>query len=49
MPTTSGLGTAEVVILAIIVLIFFGGKRVPEFIKNFGKAIKEFKKAVKED
>ncbi len=48
MPAARGLGTAEVIILAIVVLILFGTKRVPEFIKYFGKAIKEFKKAVKD-
>ena len=49
MPAVQGLGTTEVIILAIVVLILFGTKRVPEFIKYFGKAIQEFKKAVKED
>lgn len=48
MPVTQGLGTAEVIILAIVVLVLFGTKRVPEFIKYCGKAIKEFKKAVKD-
>jgi sec-independent protein translocase protein TatA len=48
MPTTKGLGTGEVIILAIVILILFGTKRVPEFIKYLGKAIKEFKKAVKD-
>ena len=48
MPITKGLGTAEIIILAVVVLILFGTKRVPEFIKYFGKAIKEFRKAVKD-
>lgn len=47
MPTR--VGTTEVLILAIIVLVFFGTKRLPEFIKYFGEAIKEFKKALKGD
>jgi sec-independent protein translocase protein TatA len=49
MPSAKGLGTTEVIILAIVVIVLFGTKRVPEFIKYFGKAIKEFRKAVKED
>jgi len=47
MPT--GIGTGEILILSIIVLVFFGTKRVPEFIKYFGEAIKEFKRSLKEE
>jgi sec-independent protein translocase protein TatA len=49
MPAVKGLGTTEIIILAVVILVLFGTKRVPEFIKYFGKAIQEFKKAVKED
>lgn len=45
MPTR--IGTVEILILAIIVLVFFGTKKLPDFIKYFGIAIKEFKKSLK--
>ncbi len=45
----SRVGTAEIIIIALIVLIFFGSKKLPEFIKGIGEAIKEFKKASKEE
>ena len=43
------IGTTELVILALVVLVFFGGRKLPEFIKGLGEAIKEFKKASKEE
>ena len=43
-----GIGTTEVIIIALVLLLFFGGKKIPEFIKGIGEAVKEFKKASKE-
>ncbi len=40
-----GLGTGEIVIILVVVLVFFGPKRIPEFMKGVGKGIKEFKDA----
>lgn len=42
------LGTPEIVIIALIIILLFGGKKIPEFIKGVGEAIKEFKKASKD-
>lgn len=39
------LGTTELLILALIVLFLFGGKKIPEFFKGMGEAVKEFRKA----
>ena len=39
----------ELVIIVIIVLILFGGKKIPELAKGLGSGIKNFKKAIKED
>ena len=39
----------ELVIIVIIVLILFGGKKIPELAKGLGSGIRNFKKAVKED
>ncbi|HEY8934518.1 MAG TPA: twin-arginine translocase TatA/TatE family subunit [Cyclobacteriaceae bacterium] len=44
----SGIGTSEILLIGIFVLIFFGAKRIPEFMKGLGKGVKEFKDAVKD-
>ncbi|HCR36239.1 MAG: Sec-independent protein translocase protein TatA [Candidatus Woesebacteria bacterium GW2011_GWC2_33_12] len=44
----SKLGTPEILILALLVVVFFGSKKLPEFIKSIGLAVKEFKKSVSE-
>lgn len=41
------LGTGEVVIIAIVVLLLFGGKKIPELMKGIGKGVKNFKDGVK--
>ena len=41
------LGTGEIIIIAIIVLLLFGGKKVPELMKGIGKGVKNFKDGVK--
>lgn len=43
-----GLGSSELIIIAIIVFLLFGAKRLPEVGKGLGQAIKEFKKVRKE-
>ena len=39
------LGTTEIVVILIVVLILFGAKKIPEFAKGLGKGLKEFKDA----
>ena len=39
------LGTTEVVVIVLVVLVLFGAKRIPEFAKGLGKGLKEFKDA----
>jgi sec-independent protein translocase protein TatA len=39
------LGSGELIVILCVVLILFGGKRLPEFAKSLGKGIREFKKA----
>ena len=41
------LGTGEILIIAIIVLLLFGGKKIPELMKGIGKGVKNFKDGVK--
>lgn len=42
------LGVPELLIIAFLVLIFFGSKKIPEIAQGMGKGIKEFRKAAKE-
>lgn len=43
------LSLQHIIIVAIILLLLFGGKKIPELMKGVGSGIKEFKDAVKED
>jgi sec-independent protein translocase protein TatA len=43
------IGTPELIIVAAIVILLFGGKKIPEFIKGIGQAFGEFKKGAKGD
>lgn len=38
----------EIILIALVILVLFGAKRLPEFARSFGKSIREFKKATKE-
>lgn len=39
------IGTGELIVILCVILILFGGKKLPEFAKNLGKGVREFKKA----
>lgn len=39
------IGSMELIVILGVVLVLFGGKKLPEFAKNLGKGIREFKKA----
>ncbi|MBP7740976.1 twin-arginine translocase TatA/TatE family subunit [Candidatus Woesebacteria bacterium] len=43
------IGTTEILIIAALILIFFGGKKLPELAKGISQAIREFKDASKDD
>ena len=43
-----GLGLQESVVIALIVLLLFGGKKIPELMKGLGKGVKSFKDGMKE-
>ena len=49
IPLFMGLGMREILVIAILILLLFGTKRIPEFMKGLGSGIKEFKKSMKED
>ena len=40
-------GAGEVIVIALIVLVLFGGKKIPELMKGIGKGVKSFKDGVK--
>ncbi len=40
-----GLGTGEIILILIVILVLFGGKKIPEMMQGLGKGIREFKKA----
>lgn len=40
-------GPTEIILILAIVLLFFGGKKIPELMKGLGKGVKEFKDASK--
>ena len=43
------IGPWQIIIILLVVLLLFGGKKIPEWMSGFGKGIKEFKKATKEE
>ena len=43
-----GLGMQEVLVIALIVLLLFGGKKIPELMKGLGKGVNSFKDGMKE-
>ena len=43
-----GLGLSEILVIALVVLLFFGGKKIPELMKGLGKGVRSFKDGMKE-
>jgi sec-independent protein translocase protein TatA len=43
-----GLGMQEIIVIALTVLLLFGGKKIPELMKGLGKGVKSFKDGMKE-
>jgi sec-independent protein translocase protein TatA len=43
-----GLGMPEIVVIALVVLLLFGGKKIPELMKGLGKGVKSFKDGMNE-
>jgi sec-independent protein translocase protein TatA len=42
------IGAGEIIIVALVVLLLFGGKKIPELMKGLGKGVKSFKDGLKE-
>jgi len=45
----SNIGTTEIIIIAVVVIILFGGRKIPELIRGSRQAVKEYKDAKKDD
>jgi sec-independent protein translocase protein TatA len=43
------LGLPEILIIFFVILIFFGGKKIPEIAKGLGEGIRSFKKSISDD
>ncbi|WGQ12528.1 twin-arginine translocase TatA/TatE family subunit [Pedobacter gandavensis] len=42
-PILAALGTQEILVILVVVLLLFGGKKIPELLGGLGKGIREFK------
>lgn len=43
-----GLGMSEIILIVLVVLLFFGGKKIPELMKGLGKGVRSFKEGMNE-
>jgi len=41
-----GLGTTEIILIVLVVLLLFGGRKIPELMKGIGKGMKNFKDGI---
>jgi sec-independent protein translocase protein TatA len=48
MITLWSLGGPEIVLIVLVILLIFGGKKIPELMRGLGKGISQFKKGMKE-
>ena len=48
-PLIFGLGGWEILIIVFVILLLFGGAKIPELMKGLGKGVKSFKEGLKED
>ncbi len=42
------IGMTEIILILVVVLLFFGGRKIPELMKGLGKGVSEFKKGMRE-
>ncbi len=42
------IGTTEIIIIALLILLLFGGKKLPELMKGLGQGVQSFKKGMKD-
>lgn len=44
-----GIGMQEILLIALVLLLFFGGKKIPELMKGIGKGVRSFKEGMNGD
>ena len=42
------LGTGEIIVIALVILLLFGGRKIPELMKGLGKGVRSFKQGMNE-
>ena len=47
-PLVFGLGWGEIVLIVLVILLLFGGKKIPELMRGLGKGVKSFKSGLSE-
>jgi len=47
-PLILGLGTGEIILIVLVILLLFGAKRIPDLMKSMGKGVKSFKEGMKD-
>lgn len=48
VPVLFNLGTGEIIVIALVVLLLFGGRKIPELMRGLGKGVKSFKQGMAE-
>jgi sec-independent protein translocase protein TatA len=48
-PILFSLGAPEIILIILVVVLLFGGRKIPELMRGLGQGMKEFKKAARED
>lgn len=49
MMILGGLGTGEIIVIAVVVLLLFGGKKIPELMRGLGKGVRSFKEGLNDN
>lgn len=44
----NSIGMPEIILIALVVLLFFGGRKIPELMRGLGKGVRSFKEGVKD-
>lgn len=42
------IGSTEIIVVALVILVLFGGQKIPEFVRSMGQAVREFRKSIKD-
>ncbi len=48
-PLFGMIGTGEIIVIAIVLVVLFGARKIPELMKGVGQGMKEFRKATKDE